>query len=288
MDAQKITSSRIAGVVILYNSDTSVIDNIRSYILQIDRLYVVDNSTTNNVELVDTLKREFDIIYHSFGKNIGIASALNWAANQAIHDGYDILLTMDDDTSTPAFMVENLLNFWRIYSKPIGIISGVHHKKEDEVHYRELPYTLTSGNLLNLMAFSQVGPFRDDFFIDHVDHEFGLRLNNEGFKVVEIPSIRLIHRLGCSKSIRFGNTIIMKYGTHSATRLYYFSRNGIYTSIKYFKTHPTFILSYFTEMVKRFIKAIFLDQNKLLRNRMILKGFFDGIQERLGKLHVPN
>ncbi len=280
-----IKKDDIAGTVILYNSSLETLYNISTYIDQISKLYVIDNSTDFNEPLLDSIKKLDSVTYISFGENKGIASALNRAARQALADGYSLLLTMDDDTQTPPNMIQEMIKFWNEFTYPIGIISGIHHEKRIDLKYRSLPYTLTSGNLLSLEAYMKVGGFKDDLFIDHVDHDFGLRLNENGYKVIELPSIRLTHRLGYSKIIKIGQIVIGKYGNHSPTRLYYFARNGVFLSRKYISSQPFFAWMVVKEISKRFVKASFLQSNRKYRIKMLLKGLMDGWRGNLGKLN---
>jgi len=274
----------IAGTVILYNSPLEVRDNISTYINQISKLYVIDNSTNPNKELIKELEKINKVEYISLNGNKGIAFALNYAAEQALSENYNLLLTMDDDTKTPDNMIDQMIDIWNNYAYPIGILSGVHHIKPDNASYRTLPYTLTSGNLLNLDAYKKIGGFNDDLFIDHVDHEYGLRLNNNGYQVIEIPRIRLIHQLGYSRQIKIGRYVIGNYGSHSPTRLYYFARNGLYLARCYYKSEPYFVWTVLKELAKRFFKASFLQDNREYRLKMLINGIVDGWKGKLGEL----
>lgn len=278
-----ISQRNIAGVVVLYNSPAETLHNILTYIHQVETLYVVDNSSSRNDELIRALQTYPNVHYHSLNGNKGIATALNWAAKQALQDGFTVLLTMDDDTQTPTTMMAQMIEFWNGYGKPIGILSGVHHTKSDAASYRRLPYTLTSGNLLNLKAYQITGPFYDDLFIDHVDHEYGLRLNQHKYEVIELPSIRLGHQLGYAQQIKIGNWVVRNYGTHSPIRQYYFARNGVYVALLYFKAYPSFSWMVAKELVKRLIKASVLDENGKSRVKMLLQGVIDGWRGQLGK-----
>lgn len=279
----RIAKKDIAGVVVLYNSPNETIENVLTYIDQIQRLYVVDNSTQSNNELITLLRSYSNVEYYSMNENKGIATALNWAASQAIKDKFNILLTMDDDTRTPALMIQRMIDFWNYYPNSIGILSGVHHTKPDKANYRELLYTLTSGNLLNLQAYQTIGPFRDDFFIDHVDHEYGLRLNQNDYKVIEIPDIRLEHRLGYTQRLKIGSYVVGTFGSHSPVRLYYFARNGVYMSRQYFGSHPFFAWTVLEELGKRWIKAVFLQDNRKERVSMLFTGIRHGWIGQLGR-----
>lgn len=279
----KIRLRDVAAVVVLYNSSTDVLTNIQTYIDQVTILYVVDNSTEPNDDLIEKFQSYKKVQYHSLNGNRGIAVALNWAAQRAIKDNFTVLLTMDDDTRTPDDMIQQMTDFWNQYPKSIGILSGVHHTKPDKASYRELPYTLTSGNLLNLFAYQVVGSFLDDFFIDHVDHEYGLRLNQHGYQIIELPGIRLEHQLGYMKDLRIGSYLIGTYGSHSPVRLYYFARNGVYLARQYFSNQPSFAWTVLEELGKRWIKALFLQDSRKERVSMLLTGIMHGWAGRLGK-----
>lgn len=286
----KITQNDIAGVVVLYNSPFEVFDNIITYLNQVKRLYVVDNSTKPNHELVRALQSYKHISYYSLNENMGIATALNWAASRAVEDGFVVLITMDDDTRTPGTMVLDMIEFWNRYTLPIGILSGVHKTDADKISniqhtssYRTLPYTMASGNMLNLVAYQKIGGFYDELFIDHVDNEYGLRLNKNGYQVVELTNIELEHSLGYRNNIKIGNWIISKYTTHQPVRLYYYSRNSIHLVRSHLQSNHKFTWVVTKELVKYFIKAAFLDTNRISRLRMLIRGVRDGWRGHLGK-----
>ncbi len=283
--ATNFAKNNVAGVVVLYDSPADeVIANVKTYINQIDKLYAIDNSPEPNRELVEKLIQYPQITYYAFGTNKGIAAALNWGANKAIEAGYALLLTMDDDTTTPPDMIKRMLDFWNTYSGRIGLVSGVHHKKHSVQSFRYLPYTLTSGNLLNLHAFKEVGEFLTNLFIDHVDHEYGLRLNKSDYKVIELTTIQLNHNLGYRMDFKIGKWNVRSYGTHSAVRLYYFARNGVFVARLYAALYPFFIWMVIKEVFKRIIKAVFLHEDSEKRLNLLWRGFKDGWKGRLGKL----
>jgi len=91
---------KLAGTVIFYKPDISNIDNIATYIDEIDLLFVIDNTEKADNKFASKLKKFGNKIeYHSFGENLGIAKALNTAAKLAIEKGFSHLLTMDQDSS---------------------------------------------------------------------------------------------------------------------------------------------------------------------------------------------
>jgi rhamnosyltransferase len=186
---------------------------------------------------------------------------------------------MDDDTGLPVDAVKKMLRFVdeQPNTQQIGIISGIHSRPETTQIYRIVPYTMTSGNLLNLSAYQHIGPFLDALFIDHVDHEYGLRLNRGGYQVIELTDLHLKHQLGDRKKILGG---IYTFVSHTPLRTYYIVRNGWVVARRF----PEFRLRAAVLITKEWVKAIFFDDQKLFRLKMMWRGMADGWAERLGKL----
>ncbi len=66
----------IAGVVVLYNPDQTVVANIKSYLDFLQTLYVIDNTEKLNLEIVEQLKKlARRIQYLALGANNGVAHA---------------------------------------------------------------------------------------------------------------------------------------------------------------------------------------------------------------------
>ena len=76
---------KICGVVVLYNPDDDINNKIKSYINIIDKLFVVDNSNQDNSNI---LKKNKKIEYIWNKGNVGIAKALNIAAEKAYSEKY--------------------------------------------------------------------------------------------------------------------------------------------------------------------------------------------------------
>ena len=86
---------KIAAVTVLYNPTKKIIQNISGYIDKVDKVYVIDNSNDSNEKLlIDNKKIEYLPNY----TNLGISNSLNKACNLAIDEGYEFLLTMDQDS----------------------------------------------------------------------------------------------------------------------------------------------------------------------------------------------
>ena len=79
----------IDGVVVLYNPDKEVVENIKSYQSFLSKLFVIDNSTSYNEEVITKLKEYPNVIYKSLDGNKGIAKALKEGLELSIKDKVD-------------------------------------------------------------------------------------------------------------------------------------------------------------------------------------------------------
>ncbi|UHG94867.1 glycosyltransferase [Spirosoma oryzicola] len=273
---------KVAGVVVLYNSPVSCVENIDTYLVQLSKLFVVDNSDCVNETLVEQINKLTNVQYiYNFG-NKGIANALNRAAEYAIMEGNDYLLTMDDDSSVPDNMILEMKHFISGYSDPnqIGIVSVAHSPATLRVKKpNPVLYTMTCGNIINLKAHKVIGGFREDLFVDHVDHEYCLHLSSAGYTIIELPISLNSHVLGERKH-KWG----MPFVSRQPVRQYYMVRNGIITAHSYFNKYPIFTYKIAKLLVKEFLKIVFAQGNKKQRMWLMVRGIQDALLGKIGKI----
>jgi rhamnosyltransferase len=265
---------KIEGVVVWYNPDDSVIQNLLSYAGMVQKLYIVDNSDVLNDTIIHLVAGIDNCVYINNQGNKGIAHALNVGAKMAIESGADWLLTMDQDSK---FEEDNLLRLIQYVNdqneREVGLVSPYHQtevSKPPKKDIEELYIVMTSGNILSLFAYQQIGGFNESFFIDVVDWEYCLRLNRKNFKVIRHNKIYLKHNLGNPTIItnKKGKKVIVL--NYNRIRRYYITRNKLFVIFKYWAIYPgivyAFITSFFVD-----IKHIFLyesDKNKKLNSVM--------------------
>jgi rhamnosyltransferase len=266
---------RMAGVVVLYNPDHKVLENISTYIEYIEMLIVVDNSDIADESLRRFLKDNAKVNYQELGNNIGVASALNLGCEIAIDRQFTHLLTMDQDSSFTQEAIQGLIKFaYNCDWNKIGIISPSHqivsNLETTSSEFDEVLFTMTSGNILNLKAYQNVGRFLDWLFIDHIDHEYGMRLNKNGYKVLQINNLRLIHELGELREFFLGRFRLFSFISHSPLRTFYMIRNGLYVASLYKEVYPDFMTLNKKLTIKEVVK-IFIENDKLKRIKYMLK-----------------
>jgi len=250
----------------------------------VQRLYVIDNSEVIN----DSLKRQLiempSVQYLHNEENHGIAYALNVAAALALADGFDYLLTMDDDTVAPPSMVTQLVNY--LFALPdfnrVAIISANQTTNNHVELISEVFFTMTSGNLVNLAAYRLIGPYANELFIDHVDHEYCIRAVSLDYRIIVANAVYVSHRLGEKKTVRLLNRRL-NFISHSPLRLYYTVRNSVYILRKYAFSQSAACLLVMNSTIKEIIKSVFFEDKKNVRIAYMYRGCKDGLSGRMGK-----
>jgi rhamnosyltransferase len=257
---------KLAGVVILYHPDVAkTLENMASYANQLDKLYILDNSEPACFAGTDAFAHlNVPIEYIATGVNEGISKRLNQAAHKAIQEGFDFLLTMDQDScfETGAFVkFKTLVKDHLVIAEEKGQKIAQFGVNSDPQHIKisEQPLwtnnLITSGTILNLSIFQRVGNFDENLFIDFVDVEYSLRADYLGYQNIIFPNVVMQHSLGFIKMGRSFKTFKKTPRIlHAPIRVYYIVRNGWYLLFKVKQIH------------KEERKAILLNHMKLLKN----------------------
>lgn len=275
--------STYAGVVVLYNPDNDVINNIEGYLSELDKLYVVDNSENVYVTVINRIKQldQEKICYICLDGNKGIACALNFGIKCAIKDGYQWLLTMDQDSNFNNSIIKVYDNFIKTHSvNNIAILSPQYKFDRDKLDNSEkeivrIRWTMQSANLLNLKSIQDVGMFKENFFIDCVDYEYCLRARKAGYQIIRCNKAVLNHAPATTKKFCIGSFNI-KYGVASPVRYYYQVRNLYWTAREYKNIYM------FGFMIIKFLKILLFFDNKKKYLQFCMQGVRDAKENRLG------
>ena len=289
---------KIATIVVTYNPDEGLNKSTKSLIKQVDSIIMVDNgSNDEGKEIINKIKNKYgekiEVIFNE--ENLGIATALNKGVKYALNNDYKWILTMDQDSCAEENMVKIMLETYYAIDEnerkdilslfPTFIDRGIESldKNNENVKYEYVDAEITSGNLLKAEIFEKAGFFDESLFIDMVDTDYCMRLNELGIKMIRISGAILNHSIGNSKQVKklFGT---FNTSNHSATRRYYMTRNRFYTWNKY-KNLNSFTLNRDKKLFKKeFVKIILGEDDKLNKVKMVLKGYKDYKNGVRGKL----
>ena len=283
---------KVAAIIVSYNPDSNLFDSINLLLNQVEKVIIVDNGSKEKyVKYIKSINEDkIEIILNK--ENLGIATALNIGVRKALENGYEWILTMDQDSKASPDMVKKMFNVYNSIKRKdiLSIFPNFVDERIQSIEensnmnsYEYVDADITSGNLLRKEVFEKVGFFDDSLFIDLVDTDFCMRLNEKGIKMIKIRDAVLYHSLGESKTIK---GILGSFNTsnHSALRRYYMTRNRFYIWEKY-KGLNSFTLNRDKKLFKKeFVKIILGEKDKVNKIKMVLRGYKDYKKGIKGKL----
>lgn len=273
----------VAGVIVLYNPDGTVLENIDCFRPQVERVLVLDNTETPNLELENQLKEREGVEYIHFGKNIGVARALNFGAQKALSQGFQLLVTLDQDSRAEKGMVAALLSCYAAASPGvIGIVAPVLINGTGRLPRSGLPCepvetAMTSGSLLSLDAYRTVGGFWDELFIDFVDIEYCLRLRSKGYQIVRAKDALLHHKVGIQFQVG-----PVRLTSHPPIRKYYKTRNRLAVVCRYRTFFPGWCVKDLLRSLLEIGRLLCFEREKAAKLRMMWRGFQDFRRGKFG------
>jgi rhamnosyltransferase len=279
---------KLAACVILYHPDELVSNNITSYLKQIDKIYILDNSEHQAFNIQSLSAFQSKIIFIHNRKNEGIAQRLNQACELAIEDGFDFLLTMDQDSYFDEASIINYLNCIDAFTdKPMVSMFGINYEQQPadtNCTYKKNTVLITSGSMVNLNSYKTIGSFDENLFIDFVDTEYCFRSMKKGYELVEFPNIFMHHSIGKMTQQRsLKNLKSSKRSIHSAIRLYYMARNLFYLNKKYKDQFTEQLRLHKKDLLNRIKNKLFYHSNRYKTLQYLVKAFIDYKSNKMGK-----
>lgn len=289
----------IAAGIVLYNpsDETRFKAAFNSVINQFSMVYIFDNSTR---KVVLPMKSE-RVIYKTEHQNKGIAYALNRIMELASQDGYEWVVTMDQDSIIPISLVNEY--FKRINIKNVGIICPqvIDKRRKYEIPKQisadqYIQECITSGSCTSVKAWKKVGGFDEQLFIDLVDNDFCKRIVLSGYKIIQMHNMVLNQEFGnitpkddkiqnfwlkVSKILH--NKNFAKLGYKKVVypiRVYYTNRNILYLNKKYKKYNGIGYSNYNTSNYLGFWIAFNLPSILRAKNkRKVVQAIYSGVRD---------
>lgn len=303
--------STIFAVVVTYLPQAqSLTDLLATLASQVAHVLVVDNTPAND-KRVERLCNELGlppIELIRLGRNLGIAKALNVGIERAIRTGATHVLLSDQDSLPASGMVEGLLralgeltargdSTGAVGATFTDLYTGITHPFQARLPGRffyghvhasaECPLVealtlITSGTLIPVGVFAEVGLMREELFIDKVDFEWCHRVRAAGFKLYGSSYATMFQRMG-DAHLRVWFFGWRNETAYSPSRTYYQVRNFIalcrapYISLRWKVRNGwyTFGVTY---------GQIVFGHEKMASWTMALRGLRDGVCSKMGPL----
>jgi rhamnosyltransferase len=270
-----MNSKDVLAVVVSYNGLQKTRQTVDALRRQVGHVHIVDNgSDQESLAILESLGREPGISIEFLGVNRGVGHALNRGARRARETGCSWLLTMDQDSVVDGSLIEAycvaveqdptlvcLTPRILCRSRRKNAVGGV------------ISYAITSGNLVRVSLFDQIGFYDEGFFVDCIDFDFCLRLRRAGYAVRRVPAALMQHQLG--DIVDLPHAVRKYYALHSPVRRYYMYRNFLYLAERYLFKFPGFIFKLGLSSMLLLMLIGFLDPSPLASYRAIARGMWD-------------
>lgn len=293
MDKLAVPSvTNTCAVVVTYFPDDNIVSRLDKIRAQIPSIIIVDNASN---EYCRSQLRDFSssckaTLVENY-TNEGVGKALNQAAALAIEAGYKWILTFDQDTIVFDNLFATLVSVYRSGKGDFSIIGSNYWsciKKRPFKKCNQDPHRLfinrrtiiTSGTLLNLSLYKNIGDFREDYFIDSIDHEYCLRIRSLGLPIVMGCNIVMQHSIGYENS---KNKPLIAF-QHAAFRKYYMTRNTLVTMKQYWFHEPAWCFLQFARLCTELISIVFLESDKKNKLRAFFWGISDATRNKMGPI----
>jgi len=270
-----LVRDRIAASIVLFQPDSSAIESVRHWAEKLP-VFVVDNSQPPLPTMESVLE------WISPGVNLGIGAALNSACRAAAAQGFDWILTLDQDTKFSEAQWKEFLKEFQALPDPenVAVFAPTYneHDPRRSERFMDVDLVMTSGNLLQLSVFRELGGFHEEMFIDEVDHEYCLRARAKGYRIVQTRNVLLIHVPGAMVTPRRAG---LSYPHHNPKRLYTMVRNTLFLQRHYGRQFPAAIRGRLKALAFAVWRKLRYEPGKLATLRSVSRGVYDHLRRKI-------
>lgn len=284
-------ANAVCAVVVAFFPDREFEERLRGLLPQVGALVVIDNTPepkrVRRIAVPEEDGKQSRLIENP--DNVGVASALNQGLEQALGWGFAWMLALDQDSRCHSDMVQTLSNAYAACAlRPVVIGGNYFDPRNDRTkvpagaasEILEQKTVITSGSLIDTGFAHAIGGFRENYFIDQLDHEFCLRVRSCGGSVVISRKPVMEHSVG-----ETGGAWIPFLGrlpNHPPLRKYYIARNSLVTIAKYWRFEPDWCLRRAVRLMFGLLLMATLESGRLIKLRAFTAGVADALRDRMG------
>lgn len=302
----------IVAITVTYHPDAATFGPLLGQLLaQVSKVLVVDNTPGDEnlalENLIDSQDAAARCQLIRLKENTGIAHAINIGLDIALANETDFVLLSDQDSLPADDMVANILRAFVELSAQglkVGAVGPTYtdlhtrltypfqaqlpghffygHKAPtvDEPHVEALTL-ITSGVLIPTDVIRDVGPMREDFFIDHVDIEWCHRARWKSYLLFGTGWATMYQRMGEAR-LRVWYLRWRYESAYSPLRIYYRIRNFVALWKLDFVGFRWKVRSTWYSLGIVYAHTFFSCQNKIKSFLYAIKGFWHGLTNRMG------
>jgi rhamnopyranosyl-N-acetylglucosaminyl-diphospho-decaprenol beta-1,3/1,4-galactofuranosyltransferase len=303
-------SNTIAAIVVTFNRKqllTECVDALLAQAHPVNKIIVIDNDSADGTPEFLQEKGYLDnpcIEYVRLAENTGGAGGFHEGVKRAYEMGYEWIWLMDDDAepgpntlkvlakhfeteqvSALASMVVDpagisLLHRGRVSFQ--GVFSLFHQPLSLEAYHQEvveIDMASFVGILVNRKSVAKIGLPKKEFFIQHDDLEYCLRLRQAG-KILLITDSVILHKeqaKAANTEVKFMGKRFLKTPYEKYWLKYFMRRNLVWTGKKYTKNVFVFYLSLIWVYLKDIVEVLLFNDQKLKRVYFLTESCRDGL-----------
>jgi len=281
-------------IIVIYRPNGRIVNSIQNIICDISKerqlsLFLVDNTPRQYIRYNFINGR--NTIYISNGENKGIALAQNIGVAKAKENKCSYLVFFDQDSSFDIGYIYKIYQEYK-YIKGNGYMVGALgptiidlndndrkqyvgnrdklYKDGNDPGYKLVDTIISSGSIIEMATFENVGLMDETLFIDLVDSEWCWRARYRGYCILITRNVELYHHIGTeTRRFLFGAIIISK-----PFRYYYQYRNVVLLlNRKYVPLGWKLRI-----IVKKLYEMIYI-LFSLKEKRLIYKNIYNGIKD---------
>jgi rhamnosyltransferase len=303
-DAEVPGPAPIPAVVVLFQPEPDVEDNLRALLAECGWVLVADNGTP--AEYRERWSALPGIEWLPMGGNVGVAEALNRGLARVREQGGAWAVTFDQDSRPEPGMVRALWRLAQAQPRAAVVCPRIHEAGSDPAAYRwvsrhpglpllfrrvpctgtdlpEVTMAVTSGSLIELTAWKQLGGFDGGFFIDYIDTEYCLRVVRAGRAVAVAGDALLRHRLGArARHVLLGRDF--RSMNHAPFRHYYMARNRVATWRRHALAVPHWAAFDLSFLLYNLTRVLLFEQQRWAKVKAMARGTWHGLRGRTGPM----
>ena len=278
----------LCALITLYNPDEEKlrlnVSQIKDYV---GKIYLLCNSH------VDFVIEDEKICLIDNKKNRGLSAAFNIGIEKAKGEGFEQAILFDQDSVLTKNNFELLCEDFLAESANVVCIGpslnvrgniiaiprwsmNLHFKVSENVV--SVKHVITSGMLLRIRAFDDVGGFDERFPVDFCDFSFCWKCIRKGYAVLQSKRAFIHHEVG-NAAMKIGKSTIH---FHAPYRNYFLVRDTLRIVFCFKETPFSIRLRYFLFLIPRMTLFLIKCDKKQERLKMYWLGFKDFFQKKYG------
>ena len=284
------SSTNCLCIIVTFNPDDTIGERLLKLADTFQFVLVVDNSCDEGqIGKIAQCARQLNFYVISNRSNIGLGAALNQGFSVALQKGLQWCVFFDQDTKIyPSFLNSSQRSILKSKTQPAIIgnnyldkhagISRFPYSTVKNAYYKKAKTVITSGSFVSMELYDKIGGFREDYFIDSIDHEYCLRARKQGYNVILSLPIAMEHNLGQQRNGRYR---LLSVPEHEPKRKYYIARNTVVTIKTYYSFDKGWCLRQIARLTVEFVCIFLFESKKKEKIRAAIKGLKYGLVGRM-------